>query len=137
MREHETIIIFHQDLTEDTVGKEVHRLITKLTEEYHCEMKHIEELGRKKLAYDVSGCTHGWYVVFTYDASSAIIHDLERDLRANTSVLKYLTVATELGEKDSDLAELNREAFKKHGSPYIEQKKEPVDVFNIIFGIED
>lgn len=51
-----------------------------------------EELGKKKLAYEIKKCTEGYYIVFEFEANEALISELEKMYRANEDIIKYLNI---------------------------------------------
>ena len=51
-----------------------------------------ENMGRRQLAYPIGRRTEGHYVLFEVDGSGREIAELERRMRVNDQVLRYLTV---------------------------------------------
>jgi small subunit ribosomal protein S6 len=51
-----------------------------------------DEQGRKKLAYSVKKQNKGYYVLMDYVGSADIVPEIERNMRLDDRVLKYLTV---------------------------------------------
>lgn len=93
MNKYESVIIIDPSLEEQGI-KDV---ITKFTDLINNDGKveNVEEVGVKKLAYDVKKHSEGYYVVFTFDANPEHISELERIYRITDSVLKFLTVRKE------------------------------------------
>ena len=52
----------------------------------------VENMGIRKLAYEMHGCTEGWYIVFTFWAEPKNIPELERRFRIDDDILKFITV---------------------------------------------
>lgn len=48
--------------------------------------------GKKKLAFDVKKYSKGIYILLTYLAEPTLIAELERNLKINNEVIRYLTV---------------------------------------------
>jgi len=63
----------------------------------------IEKLGKKRLAYLVKKFREGSYVLFTLEASGAVVREIERRLRVMDLVIKYLTV-----RMDDDMKRLGK-----------------------------
>ena len=59
----------------------------------------IDELGKKKLAYEVKKQKEGIYVVFYFEAEPSLIQELERNYRITDEVIKFLDIKTEQGEE--------------------------------------
>jgi small subunit ribosomal protein S6 len=51
--------------------------------------------GLKNLSYRVKKNRKGHYVLFNIDAPAAAVHEMERNMRINEDVLRYLTVRVE------------------------------------------
>lgn len=59
------------------------------------EIEKVEELGLKRLAYEVQKQKNGYYVIFEIKATSENIKNLERFYRINDDVLKFIVVRKE------------------------------------------
>ena len=51
-----------------------------------------ENMGRRQLAYPIGRKTDGFYVLFEVEGSGREIAELERRMRVNDQVLRYITV---------------------------------------------
>jgi small subunit ribosomal protein S6 len=51
-----------------------------------------ENMGRRQLAYPIGRQTEGYYVLFEIDGSGREIAELERRMRVNDQVIRYITV---------------------------------------------
>jgi small subunit ribosomal protein S6 len=69
----------------------------------------IEKMGKRRLAYLVKKFREGAYVLFTVEASGAVVREVERRLRVLDSVLKYLTVRMDEDSKRLDKIKVHRE----------------------------
>ena len=58
-----------------------------------------ETWGKRRLAYAIDHKTEGYYVLVTFEAPAELPKEIERNMRINDSVLRYLTVKLE--EKQS------------------------------------
>ena len=93
MNKYESIIIINPSLEE----QEIKDVITKFTDLINNDGKveNVEEVGTKKLAYEIKKHSEGYYVVFTFEANPEHISELERIYRITDSVLKFLTIRKE------------------------------------------
>ena len=91
MRAYETIFILDPDIPDEDVDNVVERL-TGIVDEFNGEIIKIEKWGRKKLAYKVKKKTKGNYILFNFFGDHKLTSELERILRLDDRVLKYLTV---------------------------------------------
>ena len=55
----------------------------------------IDELGKRKLAYDVKKNKEGIYVVLYFEANPTLIAELERIYRITDEVIKFIDVRVE------------------------------------------
>ena len=111
----ETIMIFSDKLTEEEYQKKVRYYKKWFTELPATKIK-TDKLGKRKLAYEIRGCKYGYYTMFMYNAAEGLISSsLEETLR----------------KEDEDKAPADQAVTKS------EQKKKPVDVLNLIYGLED
>lgn len=100
---YETIIIFNGKLS----TKKYNTLVTKYAEHIMSlggKIKTSDKLGKKKLAYPIKDTEEGWYVMFTYYAKPEIIPELERLMRIDEDVIKFLSLRKDDDEED-DLSE--------------------------------
>ena len=123
----ETILIFSDKLTEEEYEEKV-RYYKKWFAGLPAARIRTEKMGKKKLAYDVRGCEHGYYAQFIYESTEDLINTkLKLMLQKDDDVIKFLTLRYD-GNYTSD-----EEASASIKS---EQRKKPVDVFDLIFGLE-
>jgi len=63
------------------------------------QVKSVEKLGRRKLAYMVRKFNDGNFVLMTVEANGAVVLELERRLRVTEPVIKFITVRIDEEEK--------------------------------------
>lgn len=73
----------------DTIKKEIIKIIDNEN------LKIIEDLGLKKLAYEIQKQKEGYYLRFEFIAQLETITELERFFRLENSILKFLTIKME------------------------------------------
>jgi small subunit ribosomal protein S6 len=56
------------------------------------EIKAIDDMGMRRLAYPIEKQERGYYSVIYYTAPSELVGELERQLRYNEEVLRFMTV---------------------------------------------
>ena len=125
----ETILIFSDKLTEDEYEEKV-KSYKKWFAGLPAARLRTEKMGKKKLAYDVRGCEHGYYAQFTYESTSDLVNSkLDLMLRKDDDVIKFLTLRYDGDYTPDDYDEETPASIKS------EQRKKPVDVFDLIFGL--
>ena len=93
MNKYESVIIIGQDVTEEGIKA----LIAKFSELINNagKVEDVQEMGRRRLAYDIGKNTDGYYVVFTFEAKPELIAELERNYRITDEVIKFMTIKQE------------------------------------------
>ena len=93
MNKYETIFIVNPEVAEDGIKA----LIQKFSDIINNDGKvlEVEEMGKKKLAYDIQKHQEGYYVVITFEAKPELIKELERVYRITDDVMKFLTTRKE------------------------------------------
>ena len=91
MRHYETLFIVTPDSSEEDL-KAVATKIKGVVTGMNGIVASYDEQGRKKLAYSVKKQNKGYYVLMDYVGSADIVSELERNMRLDDRVLKYLTV---------------------------------------------
>ncbi len=90
MNKYESVIIINPSVDEDKVKE----LTTKFTDMINKDGKveKADNLGKKKLAYEIKKNKEGYYVVFKFEAKPESIHELERVYRITDNIVKYIIV---------------------------------------------
>ena len=93
MNKYESVIIVNPNLEEESVKK----LIKKFSDLINTDGKveSVDEVGKKKLAYEINKNKEGYYVVFKFEAKSSLIAELERNYRITDEVIKFIVVKEE------------------------------------------
>ncbi len=63
------------------------------------EVKSVEKMGRRRLAYTVRKFNDGFYVLLNVAAAGSLIAEIERRLRVSEQVIKFITVRMDEEEK--------------------------------------
>src|SRR5215211_6433662 len=76
-----------------------------------------ENMGRRHLAYPIGRQTEGHYVLFEVDGSGREIAELERRMRVNDQVIRYITVRVDEDRQRAEKfkAKRARKASKRPG----------------------
>lgn len=91
MRRYETIVIVHPDLPDDELLLLMDRY-RAIVAERQGRVVRVEKWGKKKLAYEIRKQHRGVYFLLDYAGNSAVVDELERNLKIEDRVLKFLTV---------------------------------------------
>jgi len=104
---YENVFISRQDIS----GAQVEALadtFTQLIADQGGEIKKREYWGLRNLTYRMSKNRKGHYVLFNIDAPPAAIVELERTMRINEDVLRYLTIRVDALEEGPSAVMQNR-----------------------------
>jgi|ERR1043165_4675552 small subunit ribosomal protein S6 len=94
MRIYEELFIVKPDAPEEEVDQFVEQLRTQLTQA-GATVDKIDKWGKRRLAYRVDKYREGSYVLLQFTAGPETVKELERRLRVQDMVLKFLTVRTD------------------------------------------
>ena len=93
MNKYESVIIINPSVDEEGIKA----LIKKFTDIINNEGKveSVQEIGKKRLAYEIMKNKEGYYTVFNFEAKPELIAELERNYRIEDNVMKFITVKKE------------------------------------------
>ena len=93
MNKYETIFIINPNV--DDAG--IKELIQKFSDLINSDGKveKVEEMGKRKLAYEIKKNKEGYYVVINFESNPELIKELERVYRITDNVIKFLTISKE------------------------------------------
>ena len=93
MNKYESVVIINPNVDEEGVKE----LVKKFTDLINTDGKveKVDELGKKKLAYEVQKNKEGYYLVFYFEANPNLISELERNYRITDEVIKFMSVKVE------------------------------------------
>ncbi len=86
--------------------------IEKLVETEGGKVVSTDDMGRRPLAYRIKKFTEGYYFLFEIEGSGSEIAEIERRLRVNDKIFRYLTVRVDEERKAAAKIEAKREARK-------------------------
>ena len=86
------------------------------------EVKSVEKMGRRRLAYTVRKFNDGFYVLLTVGAPGSLIGEIERRLRVSEPVIKFITVRMDEEEKRlAKVKALRDSKVKRSAQPTVPQ----------------
>jgi small subunit ribosomal protein S6 len=111
-RTYELMFIVRPDMPEEEQDKLISTLETAVTTSGG-QMKNVEKMGKRHLAYSVRRFRDGLYILLTLEGSGGLIHELERRLRVTEPVIKFLTVRIDEEQKRLDKIKAIRDSRRK------------------------
>jgi len=111
-RTYELMFIVRPDMAEEDQDKLLSTLETAVTSSGG-QVKNVERMGKRRLAYTVRRFNDGIYVLLTVEGTGGMVHELERRLRVTEPVIKFLTVRIDEEQKRMDKLKAIRDAKRK------------------------
>lgn len=90
----EHITILKGNLNEQEKNEEINK-IKDYCKSKKIEIKEFEDIGLKKLAYEIKNNKEGIYIKLVLDTKKANIPDFEKYLKEDNNVIKFLTIQME------------------------------------------
>ena len=90
MNKYETVILLKNDITEEKRNNVIDTIKKYLNE--NGKITKIDELGIKKLAYDIQKYKEAYYYVIEFNSKSESIAELERIYRITDEILKFIVM---------------------------------------------
>ena len=97
-RTYEIMFIVRPDVEEADLDKLIEGFSANVTNGGG-EVKSVEKMGRRRLAYTVRKFNDGFYVLLNVAAAGSLIAEIERRLRVSEQVIKFITVRMDEEEK--------------------------------------
>lgn len=119
MRKYETVFILDPDLQEKT-RLEFLEKIKNIIQKENGFLVDFDEWGNKKLAYEIKKKFRGYYVIICYGGTGELVKELERNLRLNDSIIRFMTILVsdevtkdELEKESQELQKIKQEQSKE------------------------
>ena len=108
-RTYEVMYIVNPDTPVDTIAK-LNDAVGKLIEKEGGIVVRLDDIGIRRLAYPIQKKEDGYYVLFEIDGSGQEIAELERRMRVNDMIMRYITVRVDEDRKAATKRREKREA---------------------------
>jgi len=128
MKHYELLFVIKPTLTEEEVNGRVEFVKDILTKNA-AEIVKIDELGVKKLAYEIEKQERGYYFVVYFTAKPEIMDEVLRNLRLDETVLRFLNLKfekkKEIAQWDKLVANAGKKSALKKEAAKTEAKEAP------------
>ena len=94
MNKYETLYIVRPDLEEEAYKAEIEKF-SQIISANGGNVETVEELGMRKLAYEINYIGEGFYVLVNFTADAALPAELERNFRINENIMRYIVIKKE------------------------------------------
>ena len=109
-KEYETIYILRSDVDVEAAER-VQARVADAVEREQGKLVKVEAWGRRRLAYPIGKQRRGVYVYLKYVGGGGLVAEVERNLKLQDPVVKFLTVQT-ADEVDLDLVQIDPDETK-------------------------
>lgn len=142
LHKYETVIIF--DPTSEEIAKAEVNKFKDMIKGFG-KLTKVDDLGEKKLAYEMKSHESGYYAIYYFITRPDNISELERQLRIDDHVLKFMTVrddddddldeyAEPTEEELDEVAKSPSEILSEQEAASASAEKE-IDIFDLIYGV--
>ena len=96
MNSYESVIIINPNVDEEKIKEITSKVETLINN--NGKVTKVDELGIKKLAYEIKKCKEAYYFIFYFESDPTFITELERTYKITDEIIKFITVKQEKGE---------------------------------------
>jgi len=116
-RTYEIVFIINPEVSDDEVMR-LSEGVQKIITTQGGTITKTEMMGRRQLAYEINHKKDGTYVLLEVEGSGAEIAELERRMRVNDQILRYMTIRVDDARRRADKLKERRarKAAKAPGS---------------------
>jgi small subunit ribosomal protein S6 len=125
-RTYEVMYIIDPDTAGDKITK-LNTAVGNLIEKEGGTVVRMDDIGRRQLAYPIDKKTEGHYVLFEIEGSGQEIAELERRMRVNDMIIRYMTVRVDEDRKKADKMRSKREARATRRASFRKTEETPAE----------
>ena len=93
MNKYESVVIINPNLEAESIKALIEKFSNLINS--NGTVNSVEELGKKRLAYEIKKLNEGYYIVVKFEAKPEVITELERVYRITDEVMKFIVVKEE------------------------------------------
>ena len=90
MNKYESVVIINPGVEENGMKELIQKFSSLINSDGKVE--NVNELGKKRLAYEIAKQKEGYYIVIDFEANPSLIAELERIYRITDNVMKFILV---------------------------------------------
>lgn len=117
LRTYEVMYIVDPETPVDRIEK-LNEAVGKVIEKEGGTVIRMDDIGRRNLAYPIEKKTEGHYVLFEVDGSGQEIAELERRMRVNDMIIRFVTIRVDEDRKKADKMRDKREKRQANRSKF-------------------
>lgn len=121
MKTYETTFVINPQTDDATIEKHVNDVASIITGK-NGKILHQNQMGTRRLAYEINGLTQGYYANFLYEAPSDVLPMLDKHFKTNEMYLRNLTVRF-----DSDVDKYLKHLTGSYPTSHQQEDKKPAE----------
>ena len=125
-RTYEVMYIIDPDTDLENVTK-LNEAVGKLIEKEGGTIIRFDDGGRRTMAYPIKKKTEGYYMLYEIEGSGQEILELERRMRVNDMIIRYVTVRVDEDRKKAEKMRLKREKRTNQRSKFRQSAEEKAE----------
>ena len=90
MNKYESVVIINPGVEENGMKDLIQKFSNLINSDGKVE--NVNELGKKRLAYEIAKQKEGYYIVIDFEANPSLIAELERIYRITDNVMKFIVI---------------------------------------------
>ena len=107
-RKYELVYVVSPEVSEDGIT-ELHQQIEAIVARYGGQIEKTDNWGRRRLAYEIGRHREATYVLEVIEGGGDLMKEIERRLKVNEQVLRYLVVRVDEEQKAAERAKARRQ----------------------------
>ncbi len=124
MRHYELLVILKPTLTDEEKSSQV-EFLKDLLGKNEALIEAIEDKGTRNLAYEIQKHKRGHYYVIYFKAPSSSIAEIERMIRFNEEIIKFMTVKYENKKEIAFWETLSNNVKKSNQKTEVKKEEKP------------
>jgi small subunit ribosomal protein S6 len=126
-REYELVYVVRPDVADADV-EAIRERTSRIIGERKGHVLRVDDWGKRKLAYEIQKFNKGHYVLFNFLSDPEVVNEVERTLRIDDTILRFLTVKRgDRVEVDARIAEEARRASLPPAPPSVDAPDDAMD----------
>jgi len=127
-RTYEVVFIVDPGVGDDEVMR-LSETVQKIITSQGGQIVKTEMMGRRQLAYEINHRREGTYILLEIEGSGTEIAELERRMRVNDQILRYMTIRVDEDRRRAEKLKVRRarKAAQKSGARGVTEKKGEVE----------
>ena len=117
LRTYEVMYIVDPETPADRIEK-LNEAVGKVIEKEGGKVVRMDDIGLRNLAYPIEKKTEGHYVLFEVDGTGQEIAELERRMRVNDMIIRFVTIRVDEDRKKADKMRDKREKRQANRSKF-------------------